>query len=168
MANSYTRTAFSAPIKNMDAVKNELFELNKFDSLMDEGVEYETPAYNEYIQHTQESTPAIQCITVNDELQTIEVVVETYEDYDVLGYLLHKIISVEPEDTTWVVPYAVTCDTMRIDAFGGGVLIVTKDGWGVWSAEQLVALIANTVGDTVLVDRYIEERKETEDEVLRV
>lgn len=157
MANSYTQTSFSTPVKNMTAIKNVLFELNKFDSLMDEGVDCKTPAYAEYVRHTQHSTPAIQCITVNDELQTIEVVVETHEDYDVLGYLLHKIISVEPEDTTWVIPYAATCDQMRIDAFGGGVLVVTKDGWGIWSAEQLAAMIVYRLGDLDLVDRYVNE-----------
>jgi hypothetical protein len=50
-------------------------------------------------------------------------------------------------DDEFVLQWAATCDKPRLDSFGGGTLVVTKDGIGMCGDdEQLVYARANIVG----------------------
>lgn len=66
---------------------------------------------------------------------------------DAVGAFLHSLMSRFEREGRIVLTWADTCSKMRIDEFGGGILVATKDGWDSLHtcglADNVEALIKN-------------------------
>ena len=161
MANTYVQSSSEFTLSDPDGAKIILQKLYDLQERYDDGVLEENNAdlsadEKEFLVYCKESPGDISSITIAG--NTLSVHVDLKADYNVLGYALNRILQSEPEDTSWMVPYAVTCSRMIVDAFGGGILLVTKDGWGVWDASSMARSIMDERGD-YLIENFIPRKK---------
>lgn len=86
-----------------------------------------------------------------DDCRTLWVYSDDSADFAALGQILVYLIKLEPEDDLrWIIPYANTCDRLRVGEFGGGILVITKSGWGLTDTTSLLDSIIRDFGDDVI------------------
>lgn len=161
MANNYVQSSSEFTLSDPNRAKDILRKLYDINERYDEGLLTEdsvslSEEEKEFLEYCKDTTGDISAITITGNI--LSVLVEQNADYNVLGYVLNRILQSEPDETTWVVSYAFTCDKMRVDEFGGGVLVVTIDGWGVWDAASMARSIIDDRGD-YLIENFIPRKK---------
>lgn len=161
MADTYVQSSTEFTLSDPDGARTILQKLYDIQKRYDDGLLEKDNAIlsadeKEFLEYCKDSTSDISSLTIAGNI--LFVCVELNADYDVLGYALNRILQSEPNETTWVVPYAVTCSRMIVDAFGGGVLVVTVNGWGVWGAADLARSIMDERGD-YLIENFIPRKK---------
>lgn len=85
----------------------------------------------------------------------VEVATDYGPDFDAVGCVLKELLKLEPAGTQWRIPFAETCDRLRTGAFGGGMMIVTSTGYGLYSITLLVDTLCERLGMDYVRDLFL-------------
>lgn len=169
MSNNYTMFSTALEISNPDTTRKRLDalfqEANAYvlgsnpDAPVPEWLGATSPEWVEYERQN------IQVCSEDDENSPFVNVGRPFlwvhsdesADLDVLGCLLKELIRLEPDPENgdalmWTVPYSKSSDGERLDEFGGGAIIVTRDSYEIWDMVCFLDRVKSTVGEESFIE----------------